>query len=219
MLASAGAQPAPARSRRIAPIAVFAAIAVLLALVPLVASPPVGLVLDGPSLVPVGKDVAFGGRYTLASFGMSGAEVDVMLDDALLARVVTDERGAFSLTLRMDAPGAHVLRAIAADGSYARAETTAFPIHAVEPPRGVADLRATRGGGEGVTLSWSAPVPDADRPAQEVRVYAAASGMPWRLVESLPPEAVEARAPTDAARFAVATANVAGESEWRIVTA
>lgn len=222
-IAAAGDTPAApsaaTRARAFAALAAFAALVLVVAAVPLMVSPPVGLTLAGPSVLPAGQEVSFEGRLTLAGVGMGGADVDVTLDGAPLRRLTTAADGSFVVTLEATVPGRHVLRAYAAPGTYLEAQTGELAFDAVLPPPPPTDARAQLDEGARV-LRWTPAAPDDERPVQAWRVYAREPGTPWREVATLAADATGH--PIDAAsgrEFAVAAANVAGESAWVTVRA
>lgn len=204
---------ASSRSRGVGLFAGLVATLLVVASVPLMLSPPVGLALTGPAIVAAEKDVELTGRFTLAGFALRGAMVEVRLDGELLARAITDADGRFLVRF---APrlGAHTLDATAAPGRYAEASTQTFFFRAVAPPAAPAGVEA-RAAGDGHEVTWSAPTADEDRLVQVYRVYAREQGSPWAEVASLPGTATSARLSVPAgSSVAVAAANVAGESAW-----
>lgn len=203
------ARGSPAAARTAAAFAGLVIILLVLSSVPLLLSPPVGLALRGPSILPAEAEVRFEGRFSLAGIGMGGALVEVYLDDEVVLRTTTAPDGAFAADIR--APlGAHTLRATAAPGAYTEAHTVPLAFRAVDAPDAPREVRVEAG-----TVRWTSPADDADRPVQEYRVYAQTGDGPWTELAALPPGVTShALDGATATRVAVAAANVAGESTW-----
>lgn len=209
-----GRAPGSTRAQGAIAFAGFVALLLLVASMPLLLSPPVALSLSGPAVAPAEGNIEFRGRFTLAGFGMGGATVEVEMDGALASRLTTEPDGSFVVTLPGAEPGIHTLRAVAARDGYVEAQTRELSFHAVRAPAPPSGLRAQAEGAD-VVLSWEAPPADAGRLVQEFRVYRQAPGAPWEDVAVVGGDATSARLPAEAgARYAVASANVAGESVW-----
>lgn len=214
MAAIPSAAPGSARRRAVLLFTAFSVVVLLISVMPLVLSPPVRLALAGPSLAPVETDVEFTGRLTLAGFGIAGATVDVMLDGAPYGQTTTGTDGSFTATVRIPDPGTHTLTALAAPGRALEARTGDLRFTAVRTPAAPTQLVATQAA-DVATLTWIPAASPDDAPVQEQRVYRQLAGAPWELVATLPGDASRHdTAHAAGARYAVASANVAGESVW-----